>query len=159
MRPISLARSSSSDGSEASAFTPSGFRAVVPIAPPRITNFSCALAKSMATLGAAIGSLDVAIKVGPLSKGPIDATSVPSGLSSVGSPGLGRRVAPAVLMASVRAPFGYKYRFRQDDDEACPPDACAFGESQKPLRQVHKVRTDSAGLAAGKIRLHPSMQA
>jgi len=62
-------------------------------------------------------------------------------------------------MASVQAPFGYKYRSRQDDDEACPPDACAFGESQKPLRQVHKVRTDRAGLAAGKIRLHPSMQA
>jgi hypothetical protein len=28
-------------------------------------------------------------------------------------------------MASVQAPLGYKYRFRQDDDEACPPDARA----------------------------------
>ena len=51
MRPTSLARSSSSDGRVASAFTPSGFRAVLPIAPPRITSLSLALAKSTATFG------------------------------------------------------------------------------------------------------------
>ena len=35
-------------------------------------------------------------------------------------------------MASVQAPFGYKYRFRQDDDEACPPDARALGKAKSP---------------------------
>ena len=35
-------------------------------------------------------------------------------------------------MASVQAPFGHKYRFRQDDDEACPPDARAFGKAKSP---------------------------
>ncbi len=49
--PTSLPRSSSSDGRVASALTPSGFRAVSPIAPPRITSLSLALAKSTATFG------------------------------------------------------------------------------------------------------------
>ena len=56
IRPTILARSSSSDGSAASALTPSGLSAVLPIAPPRMTNFSFALAKSTATFGAATGS-------------------------------------------------------------------------------------------------------
>ena len=61
---MSLARNSSSDGSAASALTPSGFRAVLPIAPPKITNLSLVLAKSEATFGT-----DVAA-VAPLLKGP-----------------------------------------------------------------------------------------
>src|SRR5215475_3169331 len=64
-RPTSFPRSSSSDGSEASALTLSTFRTVFPIEPPRMTNFSFALANSMATFGAATGSLEVAITVGP----------------------------------------------------------------------------------------------
>ena len=47
----SLARSSSRDGSVASAFTPSGFRAVLPMAPPRITNFSLILGEIHGDLG------------------------------------------------------------------------------------------------------------
>src|SRR6266436_3368861 len=65
IKPTSLARSSSSDGSEASAFTLSTFRTVLPIEPPRMTNFSFVLANSMATFGAATGSFEVAITVGP----------------------------------------------------------------------------------------------
>src|SRR4051794_20712816 len=87
-----------------------------------------------------------------------------SGLSSVGGQNSLRKSAPPGCTSrpdglGAGTPWGTRYRSRQDDDEACPPDTCAFGESQKPLRQVHKVRTDRAGLAAGKIRLHPSMQA
>src|SRR5581483_7720623 len=61
MTPTILARSSSSDGKAASALTPLVSRAVLPIVPPRMTNFSFALAKSIATFAAAIG---------PLLKGP-----------------------------------------------------------------------------------------
>jgi hypothetical protein len=35
-------------------------------------------------------------------------------------------------MDSVQAPLGYKYRFRQDDDEACPPDARSSGKAGSP---------------------------
>ena len=65
-----MARSSSSDGSVASALTPSAFRAVVPIAPPRITNLSLSLAKSTATFGAATGSLRISDQGRTLQQGP-----------------------------------------------------------------------------------------
>ena len=68
MRPTIFARSSSSDGKAASALTPFGSSAVLPIAPPRITNCSWVLAKSTATFGAATGSPEKAIRVGPLSR-------------------------------------------------------------------------------------------
>ncbi len=46
--------------------TPFGSSAVLPIAPPMITNRSWVLAKSTAALGAATGSPEKAIRVGPL---------------------------------------------------------------------------------------------
>ena len=69
MRPTSLARSSSRDGSVARALTPSAFREVLPIAPPRITNLSLSLAKSTATFGAATGIAAVGQQRRPLQKG------------------------------------------------------------------------------------------
>ncbi len=56
MRPTSLPRSSSSEGKVASYLTPSGFSAVRPIAPPRMTSFSLSLANATAIFGAATGS-------------------------------------------------------------------------------------------------------
>ena len=46
------------------------FRAVLPIAPPRMTSLSLALAKSTATLGAATGSLRIGQQRRALQKGP-----------------------------------------------------------------------------------------
>ena len=43
-----------------------------------MTNFSFALANSMATFGAATGSFEVAITVGPFNREPMATTSVPS---------------------------------------------------------------------------------
>jgi hypothetical protein len=43
-----------------------------------MTNFSFALAKSLATFGAATGSLENAIRVGPFIRDAMEATSVPS---------------------------------------------------------------------------------
>ena len=68
MRPTILARSSSSDGKAASAFTPLASRTVVPIAPPTISRRSLVLAKSTAALAAATGSAEVAKAVGPVSR-------------------------------------------------------------------------------------------
>ena len=73
-----MPRSSSSDGKAASAFTPLTSRTVLPIEPPRMTNRSFVLANSMATFGAATGSFEVAITVGPFSREPMATTSVPS---------------------------------------------------------------------------------
>src|SRR6516164_9864308 len=69
MRPTILPRNSSSDGREARAFTLSTFRTVLPIEPPRMANRSFVLANSMATFGAATGSFEVAITVGPFNRG------------------------------------------------------------------------------------------
>ena len=71
MRPTMVARSSSSEGSAASALIPFTSRTVSPIAPPTISNLSFVLAKSTATLAAATGSADVARAVGPFNRSPI----------------------------------------------------------------------------------------
>ena len=77
-RPMILARSSSSEGSVASAFTPFTSRSVSPIAPPTSSNLSFVFANSTATLAAATGSVDVAKPVGPVSISLSAAYGVPS---------------------------------------------------------------------------------
>ena len=71
IRPTSLPRSSSRDGIDARAFTPSASSTTSPIAPPTISSLSLVLANSTAIFAAETGSVEVARAVGPVSRSPI----------------------------------------------------------------------------------------
>ena len=76
--PISLPRSSSSDGSSARARTEAASSSVPLRPPPTICSLSFFLPNSLTIRGAAVGSLENAIAVGPVNSGAMAANGVPS---------------------------------------------------------------------------------
>src|SRR3954468_12765237 len=77
-RPISLPRSASSDGSSAKARTDAASSSVPLRPPPTTFSFSFFLPYSLTIFGAAVGSLENAIAVGPSNRCEIGANEVPS---------------------------------------------------------------------------------
>ena len=88
IRPTILARSSSSDGKAASALTPFGSSTVLPIAPPRITNFSWRLGEIDGDLGRANRIVGIGDHGRPLQQGA-DAGNVRAFKSDLGEAVLG----------------------------------------------------------------------
>src|SRR5437879_3258122 len=86
-----------------------------------------------------------------------------SGLSSVGGQNSLRKSGPP---GCTSRPDGFgagtlrvQVPLRQDDDEACPPDAQALGEAKSPHARCIRFEPITPALRPEKIRLHPSMQA